>query len=79
VEFVQTAPGTEKVVNSTVTQRPLLPGGSERLNFTVKGIVPDIQHDFLLRIDGKNATKPVAECREDDNTANTSKMCRIIM
>jgi len=39
----------------------------------------DVQLDFLLRIDGVNTTKPVMECKEDDNTAMTSKMCRIIM
>jgi hypothetical protein len=79
VEFVQTAPGGEKVVHSDTTKRPLLPGGSERLNFTVTNIPFDVQLDFLLRIDGMAATKPVAECNEDDNTAMTSKMCRTIM
>jgi len=79
VEFVQTAPGAEKVIQTAMTQRPLLPGGSERLNFTVSNIPFDVQLDFLLRIDGMSATKPVVECKEDDNTAMTSKMCRTIM
>jgi hypothetical protein len=79
VEFVQTAPGAEKVLKPAMTTRPLLPGGSERVNYTVPNIPFDVQLDFLLRIDGVNTTKPVMECKEDDNTAMTSKMCRIIM
>jgi hypothetical protein len=79
VEFLQTAPGAEKVVGMVMTQRPLLPGGSERVTVTVKNIPFDVQLDFLVRVDGMTSTKPVAECKEDDNTAMTNAMCRVIM
>jgi peptidyl-tRNA hydrolase len=79
VEFLQTAPGAEKNVGTVMTQRPLLPGGSERVTVTVKNIPFDVQLDFLVRVDGLTSTKPVAECKEDDNSAMTNAMCRIIM
>ena len=79
VEFLQTAPGAAKIVGTVMTQRPLLPGGSERVTVTVKNIPFDVQLDFLVRVDGMTSTKPVAECKEDDNTAMTNAMCRVIM
>jgi hypothetical protein len=78
VEFVQTAPAPEVLLKSAMTQRPLLPGGSERVTVTVPNVPFDVPLEFLVRVDGMAATKPVVECKEDDNLATSSEMCRVI-
>jgi hypothetical protein len=79
VEFLQTAPGAPQLVSSVMTQRPLLPGGSERLTVTVKNIISDVDLEFLVRVDGAASPAPVAECKEDDNSATAKEKCQTIL
>jgi hypothetical protein len=77
VEFLETAP-TQEVVGTLATQRPLLPGGSERLTVTAKNIMSLTNYEFLVRVDGPGAPRPVAECKEDDNSDTARERCDII-
>jgi hypothetical protein len=78
LEFLQTAPGAPQVVGTRMTQRPLLPGGSERLTVTVSSIMTDVDLEYLVRVDGPGAVTPVAECKEDDNEATAREKCQTI-
>jgi hypothetical protein len=77
VEFLQTAPVAQTVATS-MTQRPLLPGGSERLTVTARNIMTDVDLQYLVRVDGQGAMNPIAECKEDDNSDTTKERCAII-
>lgn len=78
VEFVQTAPGAERVIQAEMTKRPLLPGGSERLTVTAKMVAFDVDLHYAVRVDGMTAPKPVIECKEDDNGAAAMARCQTI-
>jgi hypothetical protein len=78
VEFLQTAPGAERLLEMAMTKRPLLPGGSERLTVTAKNVMFDVDLTYLVRVDGMTSAKPVAECKEDDNNATVTEKCQTI-
>ncbi len=79
VEIVQTAPAPGGVIATLMTTRPLLPGGSERLTAVAMDQPYDVPLAFSARVDGDAATSTVAECNEDDNSADGTEMCPGLM
>jgi hypothetical protein len=75
VEFVQLLPAPERVLETRMTSRPLLPGESERITITVPSIAFDVDLSFEARVDGDSSSMPVLECNEDDNTAGAMELC----
>jgi hypothetical protein len=39
----------------------------------------DVDLEYLVRVDGPGAVTPVAECKEDDNSASTKEKCQTIL
>lgn len=75
VEFVQTSPGPETVIATTATTLPLLPGGSERVTVVATDQPFDTDLAFLVRVDGDADTGTIAECNEEDNSAEGEERC----
>ncbi len=75
VEFVQTEPAPGGVIATLATTRPLLPGGSERITAVASDQPYDVPLTFTVRVDGDSATSTIAECDEDDNSADGTETC----
>jgi hypothetical protein len=75
VEIVRTTPAPEAVIASTMTMTALLPGARERITVVAADQPPDTDLVFEVRVDGDVAGSTVAECNEDDNTAEAMEIC----
>jgi hypothetical protein len=75
VEVVRTEPAPEVVIATTMTTLPLLPGASERVTVVATDQPFDTNLRFVVRVDGDEATSTVAECNEDDNSAEGTELC----
>ena len=81
VVFRQTVPGPATDLATLTTTAPLLPGASERINYTLTGVPNGEDLTFEVGVDGVFGAMPegiVEECDETDNVASGTERCDVI-